>query len=79
MTKKSNFSERSSWLKFTNLGLALGMALKFYTSVAKGMKFKDKKFWGLIHTIAEVTGEKLVTGARTINYKSSLSYIIRKL
>ena len=62
MTKKSNFSERSSWLKFSNLGLALGMALKFYTSVAKGMKFKDKTFWGLIHTIAEVTGEKLLGG-----------------
>ena len=36
------------------------MNLKFYTSVAKGLKLKVRKFWGLITTLVEVTGEKLV-------------------
>ena len=31
-----------------NLGLALGMAFKFYTSVAKVLKLKLRKFWRLI-------------------------------
>ena len=48
-----------SWLKFNNLGLALAMVLKFYTSVAKGLKLKVRKFWELIPTFVEVTGEKL--------------------
>ena len=52
-----------SWFKFNNLGLALGTNLKFYTSVAKGLKLKVRKFWGLIPTFLEVTGEKLVGGA----------------
>ena len=51
-----------SWFKFNNLGLALGKNLKFYTSVAKGFKLKGRKFWGLISTFVEVTGEKLVVG-----------------
>ena len=34
-----------SW-SFDNLGLALGMALKFYTSLAKMLKIKSRKFWG---------------------------------
>ena len=29
---------------FNNLGLALGITLKFYTSVAKGLKLKVRKF-----------------------------------
>ena len=45
---------------FNNLGLALGLNLKFYTSVAKGLKLKVRKFLGLIPTFVEVTGEKLV-------------------
>ena len=36
------------------------MNVKFYASVAKGLKLKVWKFWGLISTIVEVTGEKLV-------------------
>ena len=36
--------EGCCWLKFNNLGLALGMALKFYTSVTKGLKIKVRKF-----------------------------------
>ena len=36
------------------------MALKSYTSVAKGFKLKVRKFVGLNPTFAEVRGEKLV-------------------
>ena len=39
------------------------MNLKFYTSVAKTLKVKVRKFWGLFPTFLEVTGEKLVEGA----------------
>ena len=34
--QKNRFFEGWSWFKFNNLGLALGTALKFYISVAKG-------------------------------------------
>ena len=47
-------------MKFNNLGLALATNLKFYTSVSKGLKLKVRKFWELIPTFVEVTGEKLV-------------------
>ena len=46
--------------KLNNLGLALGMDLKFYTSVSKGLKLKVRKFSRLIFMLVEVTGEKLV-------------------
>ena len=46
--------------KVNNLGLALGMPLKFYSSVANVLKLKTRKYWGLIHTFGEVTGQKLV-------------------
>ena len=46
--------------KFNNLKLALGTNLKFYASVAKGLKLKVRKFWGLIPTFAKVTEERLV-------------------
>ena len=49
-------------MKFTNLGLALGLSLKFYSSVAKGLKLKVKQFCGLSPTFAEVTGGKMVVG-----------------
>ena len=39
------------------------MALKFYASVAKGLKLKVRMFWGLIPTFVEVTGGKLVEEA----------------
>ena len=39
--------------------LALGMALQFYTSVAKGLKLKGTKFWGLTPTFVEVAGGNL--------------------
>ena len=34
------------------------MALKFYAGVAKGFKLKVRKFYRLIPTFVEVTGEK---------------------
>ena len=44
------------------MGLKLGMALKFYTSVAKGLNLKVRKFWELTSTFVEVPGQKLVGG-----------------
>ena len=40
------------------------MHLKFYISVTKVLKPKVRKFWGLIHTFVDVTGENLVGGGR---------------
>ena len=51
----------NAWTKFIDLGLSLGVALKFATSVAKRLKLKVRQVWGLILTI-EVTQEKLVGG-----------------
>ena len=64
LTRKTTFFEGWSWFKFSNLGLALGTTLKFYNSVAKGLKLKARKFWGLSSTFVEVTWEKLVGGAK---------------
>ena len=36
--QKNHFFEGFSWFKFSNLGLALAMALKFCSSVAKGLR-----------------------------------------
>ena len=63
LTRKTAFMKGWSWFKFNNLGVALGENLKFYTSVAKGLKQKVRKFWRLIPTFVEVTGEKLVESA----------------
>ena len=62
LTSKTNLFEACSWFKFTNLGLALGMALKFYIVVTRGLKLKVRKIWGLITMFVEVTGWKLVWG-----------------
>ena len=48
-----------SWFKFNNLGLTLGVALKFCNSVTNGLKLKNRK-WGLTLTFLEVTEEKVV-------------------
>ena len=40
---KNRFFEGWSWFKFNNFGLTLGMTLKFYTSLAKGLKLKVRK------------------------------------
>ena len=60
--KKNHFFEEWSWFKFNNLGLALCMSFKCYTSVAKGLKLKFRKFLGRIPTFVEVTEEKLLGG-----------------
>ena len=62
LTRKTGFFEGWSWFKFNNLGLALGTNLKLYTSVAKVLKLKVRKFGSLIPTFVEVTGKKLVGG-----------------
>ena len=62
MTRRTAFFEGWSWFKFNNLRLTIGMKLKFYTSMAKELKLKVRKLWGLIPTYVEVTGEKLVGG-----------------
>ena len=62
MTRKNTFSEGWSWLKVNNFGLALGMDLKFYNNVEKGLKLKVRIFRGLTLTFAEVTDENLVGG-----------------
>ena len=46
-----------SWFKFSNLELALDVALKFFSSVGKGLKLKVRIFWWLIFTFVEVAGE----------------------
>ena len=63
LTRKNNFFEQYLQFKFNNLGLALGMILKFYTSVAKGLKLEVRKFWGLIPAFVVVTGKKTDRGA----------------
>ena len=44
-------------LKLNNLGPALGMALEFYTSIAKRLKLKVRMF---LRLVLEVTEEKMV-------------------
>ena len=68
MTRKAAFFEGWSWFEFNNLGLALCTNLKFYTNVEKGLKLKFRKFWGLIPTFVEVTGERLVGGVKVKVY-----------
>ena len=58
----NSFFEGWYWLKFNKLGLALGMALKFYSRVAKGLKLKVKKIGGLIPTFVEVTEGNWLVG-----------------
>ena len=62
MTRKIAFFEGWSWFKFNNLGVVPEKNLKFYTSMAEELKLKFRKFWELILTFVEVTGEKLVGG-----------------
>ena len=42
--QKNHFFGVWSWFKFNNLEVELVMALKFYTSVAKGLKLKVREF-----------------------------------
>ena len=47
-------------IKFSNWVLTPGMAWKFYTIVAEGLKPKFRKFLWLITTFVEVSEKKLV-------------------
>ena len=60
LIRKTTFFEGWFWFNFNNLLLALSIALKFYTNVAKVLKVKVRKFLKLIPMFVEVTGEKLV-------------------
>ena len=60
--EKTTFFEGWCWFKFDILGLALGMTLKFYTRMAKGLKLKVRKFLELNPTFVEGTEEKPVGG-----------------
>ena len=55
MTRKITFFEGWFWFKFNNLELTLSMVMKFDASVAKELKLKVRKFWGLI-SYREITG-----------------------
>ena len=46
LTTETLFFEGWSWFKFHNLGMTLGMALKFCISMAKGSTLNSKIFWG---------------------------------
>ena len=52
--------EGCSWFKFNNLGLALDMALKFYTNVAKRVRTKSQKVLGAYSNICRSYRGKLV-------------------
>ena len=58
MIRKITFFEGWFWFKFNNLELTLSMVMKFDASVAKELKLKVRKFWGLISyreiTVTEV-------------------------
>ena len=69
LTRRTNLFEGCSWFNFSNLRLALDMALKFCTSVAKFWG----KFWGQIPTFAEVIGQKLVEVSPKYSYEIKTS------
>ena len=55
--KKNIVFEDCTLFKFNNFGLPPGMTLRFYTSMAKGLTLKVKKFVRLGSTFVEVTGK----------------------
>ena len=54
---QKNHFEGSSLSRFNHFGLALRIALKFYTSVAKRLNLKIRKFWGLIAVFKRYWGK----------------------
>ena len=62
LTWRNIFFQECSSFKFNNLGLALGMTFKFYTSMAKGLKQIVWMFLWLFFTLVEATEEKLAVG-----------------
>ena len=59
----------------SNLGLAVGMALKFYKSVIRELKRNVGKIKGLILTFVEVTWEKLVVGGGGFSSPTTLNRV----
>ena len=57
--QKMKFS-RKGFFNFFVPWMVQGMVLKFYSSVAKGLKLKVIKLWGLVPTFREITGKNLV-------------------
>ena len=53
--QKIQFFEEWSWFKYNNLGLTLGMALKFQASVKKGLK-KSESFGANFHVCKSYRG-----------------------
>ena len=51
------------------------MALNFYDSEAKVLKLSVKKFLGLIPTLGEVTGEKLIGGGGGVLFATILNRV----
>ena len=51
------------------MGLARGTKFKIYTSLAKSLKLKVRKFCVIILTFVEVAGEKLVGNGGYFNRK----------
>ena len=61
LTWKTIFFGRWFWFMFNNLRLVVGMALNFYSSVAKGLELKFRMFWGLV-LLLEKLREKTSNG-----------------
>ena len=70
---------KTTSFKFNNLGLTLGMALKFYANVARGLKLKIKKILVVIPTFLEVTGGKLVRGAFLLHHHAPHPRILNRV
>ena len=60
--RKVDITSGWSWFRFIDLGVALGKVLTFYISLAKELKLKGRKFWGLIPSFVVLKWEKLVEG-----------------
>ena len=78
LTRKNNFLE--GCFKFNNIGLAISIILKFFTSVLKWLKLKVRRFGVLIPAFLEVKVEKLVGGRYlTLDYvrKFNQSLLVR--
>ena len=58
-SEKPLFWQDSLGSSSIKLGLSLGIALKFHTNVARGLKLKVRNCWGLIPTFVDALGEKM--------------------
>ena len=61
MTRKTDFLS-GGLVQVQQFGTGTRHELEIYTTVAKGLKLKVRKFWRLIIIFVEVTGEKLEGG-----------------